>query len=311
MATFDIFSKRQKKLRGDVPDVYTYDTIPQPLKVQIVHIWRDTLGNEREYYGSYTDVFRAYQFIVDTLCREYGIFSLPPDKNKYENRNYLDELVNFLIQQNDSEKVLDAIELSFQVIDKYTRSYNYLGRSKAADLADNAIEELNQRFQEQGVGFQYIEGEIIRIDSQLIHSEVVKPALGLMHAHEFAGAQAEFLKAHEHYRHGNYKETLAECLKAFESVMKIICLKRGWTHDVNATSKALLDVLFENELIPKFWQNHFTSLRSSLESGIPTARNRLGGHGQGGSITEVPPAIVAYVLHMTASAIVFLCEMAD
>lgn len=310
MGTLDIFSKRQKKLRGDVPDVYTYDRIPQPLKVQIVHIWRDTLGNEQDYRGHYTDVFQAYKFIVNALCREYGELSLPTGKKEYGNRHYLEELTNYLLHQDDSDKALDAIELSFQVIDEATRHQEYLGRYKASKLADDAIEELNQRFQEHGVGFQYLEGEIIRIDSQLIHSEVVKPALGLMHAPEFAGAQAEFLKAHEHYRHGNDKETLAECLKAFESVMKIICQKRGWTHDANATSKGLLDVLFVNELIPKFWQQHFTSLRSSLESGIPTARNRLGGHGQGSSVTEVPPAIVSYVLHMTASAIVFLCEMA-
>ncbi|OAI16378.1 hypothetical protein A1359_08545 [Methylomonas lenta] len=310
MASFDIFSKRQKKLRGDVPDIYIYDTIPQPLKVQVVHIWRDILGDERDYQGHYAEVFQAYKFIVGALCREYGLFFLPPEINKYNDRRYIDEIFNFLIQQDDSEKVLDAIEFSFRVIDKFTRRYEYLGRSKASELADSAIEELNQRFQEHGIGFQYLEGEIIRIDSQLIHLEVVKPALGLIRAPEFAGAQAEFLKAHEHYRHGNDKETLAECLKAFESVMKIICKKRGWAHDANATSKALLDVLFVNEVIPKFWQQHFNSLRSSLETGIPPARNRLGGHGQGSDVTEVPPAIVAYVLHMTASAIVFLCEMA-
>lgn len=310
MATLDIFSKRQKKLRGDVPDVYIYDTIPKALKVQIVHIWRDALGDEQDYHGNYADVFRTYKFIVDALCREYGVFSLPTEKKEYGNRHYLEELANYLLYQADSDKALDAIELSFRIIDRCTRRYDYLGRSKATELADDAIEELNQRFQEHGVGFQYIDGEIIRIDSQLLHSEVVKPSLGLMRAPEFAGAQAEFLKAHEHYRHGNGKETLVECLKAFESVMKIICQKRGWAHPPNATSKALLDVLFENELIPKFWQQHFTSLRSSLESGIPTARNRLGGHGQGSAVTEVPPALVAYVLHMTASAIVFLCEMA-
>lgn len=38
MSTFDLYSKRQKELRGEVPDVYTYESIPQPLKVQIVHI---------------------------------------------------------------------------------------------------------------------------------------------------------------------------------------------------------------------------------------------------------------------------------
>jgi hypothetical protein len=38
MALFDLFSKRQKRLRGDVPDVYVYDEIPQVLRVQLVQI---------------------------------------------------------------------------------------------------------------------------------------------------------------------------------------------------------------------------------------------------------------------------------
>jgi hypothetical protein len=49
-------------------------------------------------------------------------------------------------------------------------------------------------------------------------------------------------------------------------------------------------------------------LRSTLEAGVPTARSRLGGHGQGTQVTEVPQYLVAYVLHLTASAVVFLAE---
>lgn len=49
-----------------------------------------------------------------------------------------------------------------------------------------------------------------------------------------------------------------------------------------------------------------SGLRSLLESGVPTVRNRLSGHGQGEKPTEVPNYVAAYVLHMTASAIVFL-----
>jgi hypothetical protein len=52
---FDIFSKRQRKLRGEVPDVYTYDSIPEPLKVQIIHIWNDTLGSQQEYVDPFLD----------------------------------------------------------------------------------------------------------------------------------------------------------------------------------------------------------------------------------------------------------------
>lgn len=308
MATLDIYSKRQKKLRGDAPDVYIYDTIPQPLKVQIVHIWRDALGNENQYNDTYLGTKNAYKFIVEILCREYGVFSLPTERKDYRGRQFLEELANFLLQEDDHEKVLDAIELSFRYIDRCTRNFEFLNRQKASKQADEAIEELNERFQEHGIGFQFIDGEIIRIDSQLVHSEVVKPALNLLQGLGYSGAQSEFLKAHEHYRDGNYKEALTECLKSLESVMKVICEKHGWCHAPHATSAPLLKVLFDNELIPKFWEQHFSSLRSTLESGVPTARNRLGGHGQGSNITQVPNHLVAYVLHLTASGIVFLCE---
>ena len=83
MPIFDLFSKRQKKLRGEVPDVYVYDELPEPLRVQIVQIWHDTLGivqPNRNLFGergSSPAIERAYRFIVNTLCHEYGVFQLP------------------------------------------------------------------------------------------------------------------------------------------------------------------------------------------------------------------------------------------
>ena len=179
MAIFDIFSKRQKRLRGDVPDVYTYDDLPQPLKVQIVHILTDTLGNENDYHGLREGVKSAYELIVTTLCREYGLFSLPSAKD-YGDRMYLNELANYLLQESEVEKCIDVVELSFKVIDRFTRDFDYLYRNNASERADNAIDELNNRFKEHGIGFQFVENEIIRIDSELLHVEAVKPALRLL-----------------------------------------------------------------------------------------------------------------------------------
>ncbi len=305
MAIFDIFSKRQRELRGDVPEVYVYDDLPQPLRTQIIHIWLDTLGNDNQWWDG--QVKEAYSFIVDVLCREYGIFKLPGAK-EYGNRDYIQELANFFLREQEIEKALDAVEISFRLIDRLTRNWEYLLRNNASELADAAIEELNGRFKEHGVGYQFSDGEIIRIDSELIHSEVVKPALKLLNQKKYAGAQQEFLKAHEHYRHGNAKEALNECLKAFESMMKSICDKRGWIYTGNATAKNLIQACLDNCLIPLFWQQNFTSLRSLLESSVPTGRNKLGGHGQGASTTAVPDHLVAYMLHMTASTLVFLGE---
>jgi hypothetical protein len=305
VAIFDIFSKRQKKQRGEVPDVYTYTDLPGALRAQIVLIWLDTLGKAEQYYTG--QVKEAYEFIVNTLCREYGLFRLPGAKD-YGDREYIQELVNFFLQETNIEKALDAVELSFRIIDRFTRKWDYLNRQQASEVADAAIEELNSRLKEHGIGYQYSDGEIIRIDSEFVHAEVVKPVLRLLNQKQFSGAQEEFLKAHEHYRLGNAKEALNESLKAFESVMKAICDKRGWQHSKTATAKELIKACLDNGLIPTFWEQHYSSLRSLLESSVPTGRNKLSGHGQGLTPVQVPNHLVAYMLHMTASAIVFLAE---
>lgn len=305
MAIIDLFSKRQKQLRGDVPDIYQYDKIPQPFRIQIVHMWLEYIGNVPQY--PYANVGAAYDLLVRTLRKEYGVFSLVSTDN-FKIPNSLEEFTKSFMAEKNYEKCLDYIELSFKFINNTTRTYHYMGVTDAYQKADEAIAELNGRFKEHGIGYQFINNEIIRIDSELIHSEVVKPALKLLSQKQYAGAQEEFLKAHEHYRKGSNKESLNECLKSFESVMKSICDKRKWAYPPSATSKALINICLQNELIPSFWQQQFESLRVLLESSIPTGRNKLSGHGQGSEPVYIPEHIVAYMLHMTAASIVFLAE---
>ena len=304
MPILDIFSKRQKKLRGETPDVYQYDRLPEPLRVQIIHIMDDVLGNQQQYIEVHVE--KAYNFITDALCREYGVFRLPADYPGQKNK--MMDLVNFFLQVKDVEKAIDVIELSFHVIDTNTRDYGYLRKSDASEATDRAIQELNDRFKEHGVGYHYANGKIVRIDSEFVHSEVVQPALRILNRKEYAGAQQEFLKAHEHYRAGRTKEALNECLKSLESVMKSICDRRGWSYDQGAGANKLIGICFDNGIVPPFWQTQFAALRSLLEGGVPTARNKLGGHGQGAAPQPVPDHIAGYVLHMTAAAVVFLAE---
>ena len=74
----NLFSKRQKALRGELPDVYRYDTLPQHLKVQIVHIVNDALGD----IGDDPRSGRGQVFVGvrDVLCREYGLLRLHDDE---------------------------------------------------------------------------------------------------------------------------------------------------------------------------------------------------------------------------------------
>lgn len=299
MSIIELFSKRQKRLRGELPDVYQYDEIPQALRVQIVHIWKDAFGDHNAYQ---TGARSAYRLIHDSLCREYGLFKL----HDYTN-NHFEAVGNFFLKEKDVERAIDVIELSFRCIDRVVRGneYKYEGIKLSAD---DAIAELNTRFREHGVGYQYESGQMIRVDSQLIHSEVVQPALRLLVSKIYKGANQEFLSAHSHYRARNYKECLADCLKSLESTIKAICDKRTWSYKSGDTAKPLIAILFNQGLVPPFMQTHFSGLRSTLEAGVPTVRNKLGGHGQGTVPTEVPESIAAYALHLTATTIVFLTK---
>lgn len=173
---------------------------------------------------------------------------------------------------------------------------------------DKAIAELNYRFRDHGVGYQYESGQIIKVDSQFIHSEVIKPALIMLSDRIYKGANEEFLEAHKQYREGNYKDCVNNCLKAFESCLKVICQKRGWNYNKKDTANRLIAIVFDKGLILPSMQSHFTALRSTLESGVPTIRNTQTGHGQGPEKISVPEYIAAYILHLTASNILLLAK---
>ena len=310
MKIYELFSKRQKQIRGETPDVYQYEIIPPELRAQVVHIWRDVLeeSDRRGFLNPNDAAYKAYQDIHDKLCREYGMFTLGEDIGILgEDIGIFEKVCNFLLEEEDTEKVIDVIEFSFFYIDKVFRNNpNTYLRPKISP--DEAINELNYRFREHGVGYQYESGQIIKIDSQFTHSEVIKPALIMLSDPMYKGANEEFLKAHEHYRKGRYKECLNECLKTFESSLKIICQKNNWSYSEKDSANRLIAIVFDNGLIPPLMQSHFSALKTTLESGLPTVRNRNSGHGQGPEIVNVPEYVAGYALHLAASNIHFLVK---
>jgi hypothetical protein len=53
---------------------------------------------------------------------------------------------------------------------------------------------------------------------------------------------------------------------------------------------------------------HFDAIKSLLSSGVPTVRNKRGGHGQGESAVDVPSYYAEFLLNETAASIVFVVK---
>lgn len=308
MPIYDIYLKRKKQQeKAEQPDVYKYDEIPEGLRIQVMYIWQTAIGTwqKSNYDKSDEPPESIWIAIHSILCRELGLLSLGKDRDQP-----FMKCCTFLFEESNIDNILSLIEVSFRMIEKVcsTLSSTEIYRAEISQEPDDAIAELNARFKEHEIGYQYVSGEIIRVDSQYIHTEVVRSTISLLQQPGFDGASEEFLKAHEHYRKGRNKEAIAEALKAFESTMKSICSFMDWEVPQNATVKPLIDVCFSNGLIPKALSSHFNGLRTTLESGLPTTSNRLARHGQGQKKVTVPDHIAAYALHLAATNIVFLVE---
>ena len=285
--------------------MYQYDKLPEPFRVQVVHILDGMFGKYEGKYRLTQKQEMCFCVIRDALAREYGGFRLDP-----ESSNCHEEIRNFIIQA-EPQRVMDTIELSFRVAEHIwsDQLFQHKRRSRPRELFtpfEDALTELNHRFQEHGVGYQYDSGQTIAINPQFLHEEVTKSALNLLRDTDFSGAETKFLKAHKRYREQQYEDVIGECLKAFENTLKIICSQKKWTYCNNATARQLIEIVFSEDLIPNYLQSQFSSLRSTLESGVPPTRNRESGHGRGNEPCHIPRYLAGYVLHLTASTIVFL-----
>jgi len=277
----ELYSDRERKLK-DI-DVFIYDNPSSQFKLSIFYSIRESLNLQ--------ELVKLYRNMLIRTGDRRGISETYLQEPKVFQDNFVSGFENFINSQNNSDFYLDLIE-------------EFLLEIKKDKL--KIISSINRIFYKYSLGYQFVNNEIIRIDSELLHIETVKPALRLLNETNYHGAQEEFLSAYEHYRHGKNKEAINDCLKSFESTMKAIIDKHGWSVRPNATAQNLIQVCFDNQLIPSFWQTQITSLKAMLESSIPTGRNKLSGHGQGSTPTRIPDYLVAYMLHMTASTLVFL-----
>jgi hypothetical protein len=303
MAIFKLFSTRQKEAKGEIPEIFTYNVLPHSLRVQIIHILNDVVGEDSTGYGSNDYCFT---FIRDILLKEHALFELV----KYP-ENPRQEVINYFLQLKDDDRVLDIVDLAFATVQIIKDNYEFRRNSSPKINTIDAVEELNQRFKQHGIGYQFESGTLIRIDTLLVHNEIIKPVLQLLSSSAYKGANEEFLKAHEHYKHDRYQECLVDALKALESVIKSICDAKGWTYQTSDSIKKLLEIIFDKELLPAFMQSEFSALRGLLEGGTSVVRNKLGGHGQGTELISVPGYWARYALNTAASNILLLVEAAD
>jgi hypothetical protein len=290
----EIYSKRNKKSKNEL----VYDSIDKKLRVQIIRTW-DKFFNQ--YDEEITE--KLWDQINNIICDEHGKHTLLDDgwnsyKECYKCQYYFENLDNL-------EESFDVIEIVFRAISKIPEVIH----QRISINAEEVTEELNERFRENDFGYELTKGHIVRVDNKLLHKDILNQVIQLTNECLFINANEEFLSALDHLRNKRNKEALNDGLKAFESTMKIIIHDMGWNYQQDDTASKLIQKCLDQELIPKFLQSQFSALRTILEAGIPTIRNKNSGHGQGPTKIIVPDSLASYSIYMTGTCINYLIEL--
>ncbi len=290
MPRFDLYSKRKNDAaKAGQSDVYNYDFVTSNFRIQLCNIANYLFGDDRQsnrvaYYNN-----PHWAWISKTYSHEIGISPIGGTDHKASTAREFYKSCNH-------EMALDLTEvIVFRI--------NHLDGSK--------IEEINYRLREAGMGYQFEAGRLTRVDSQLVHQEVVKPALALLSHPGFPGVEEEFLNAHAHYRAGQNKEAVSMAANALESTFKAVFDSKGWAYPTGSGISDLAKVAKSNGLWPEYLDKSLDQLLATLQSGLPKIRDNDASHGQGSNPKEVPAYLAAYALHLAASKIVFIVSAAN
>lgn len=143
--------------------------------------------------------------------------------------------------------------------------------------------------------------QVIRKDSQVLHNTAIQPTLELLRDSAYASANREFLEALQDYRTEDFGDCLTKCGSAIESVLKVICEKRGWQYEQTDTASPLLKTVIEGSGMESFFEQPLVI--------VATLRNKLSkAHGSGTAPRQVTPAKAEYAINSTAAAILLLVK---
>lgn len=299
---YELLSKRIKNADGE-PEVFIYNSFPLAFRNQVFYILEDVLEPYSTCEENLWDIFEA------NYCREKGLKGMKYDKLHVGYGK--SSIESYFVNSNDTD-FLDAIDYFFYIIDKKLRTLTpeYKYDYDADKAVNDAIVELNYRFKQHNLGYEFVNSQIITVDSTFLHKTAVKPALKLLFEEGFEGAEDEIRNAYEKRRKGDNKNAILEAGKAFESTMKIICDKQGYTYDKDKdTAQKLISILQDNSFYPSYMNAHLTSIRMTLETGLPVVRNKVSGHGQGNQIVTISDEYTDYALHLAATNILFLVRL--
>lgn len=298
------YTAKQKKR----PKLLSYK-IPMSVRARVAYTLADLLSKRG------LDMRIVFHDASVAALSQYGYLDRPE-----VSYSHIDGSDHFSVCEDG--KALDFIQWMFQ--------------SPAYKLGQMGVDAVNDIFREEGIGYEfspYVATEVpvdppsygkpmygpgggYRVEIQYpeatkksnewLHANTSMPALRLLSsAPIWKVANEEMLKAHEHFRRGDFPDAIHWAGKCLESVLQIICDKNGWSFVPDkSTLNPLLQACYKGGL---FAAPYIDVIQKSSGE----IRNAWSGHGKAKSAHgKATQAMAEHMLQITSAHVMLLAKMA-
>ena len=308
MEIYKTYKDRILEAQNPPPDVYFYDPIPDKIRIQVWTIFEDFFEDPDDYRDR-----EIYHEVCWSITKELqmaeGVESLDDIGLLFTSgkRDGAEKLKEVFFRTMNTLYTLSILEL---ICLKIFKSIEFLYETwfETHKRPELALEEINLRMKAIGLGYEFLNGFLIRINSKEVHNEIIKPSLSLLSSDPiYKGSDDEYREAFSFYKGAKYEQVLTECNKAIESCLVAIIEKRGWGLPSKLTMGPLVSKCKSKGLFKSYTENHLNNIPSMVGS-VSRIRDEDSGHGKGTKEREIPKELASYVLHLTATNIIFLIE---
>jgi HEPN domain-containing protein len=171
-----------------------------------------------------------------------------------------------------------------------------------SDFQDQFQQEMNRILREENVAWRMSDGEVFKLDSEFLDAEVLARTEELLKENAYEGALDEFREARNELTAGDTREAIAKAQAAFESTMKTIL---GCS---SGNASQLVRKLRDKGFFDDLPEETRAAFGEQVIMTLPTIGNRLGRHGQGADVVEVPRHYAELAVHLAGSFIRYLVE---
>lgn len=259
-------------------------SLSKRLRTRIWHLlseFNESVGVQRDPNDRWIDNSDIMTEIVPKLYKLYGIDDLEIRREAGTKKVNLKDFVGGTYPS----RVFDIIQFWYSDI--------------SPDRQSHFQNQLNEMLDDEACPWRFFDNDFFKIDSKFIEERLMRQAQELLSEESYQGAMQEFVEARNDFSSGDFKGTILNACKAFESTMKVILCKNG------GAAGDLIKCLDKAEILDDIPQNLRKPFETNVLQSVPFLRNTLAGHGQGQQLVNVSRELAEVGLHISGALILF------